>query len=1216
MRRCDPKSTITKLAGLLTVPELQANAIRLEILVHLAAAHCTGRSCPNRNVIARWINKHLGSTPIAAREDPVEDVFVTNVGTPEGNFLLFQNQWEQSDYFLQTVIDVLGSSAVPHKCQRLLVPSRALLALSDCVAKRLGLQRWNSKLSFPQGIVSLPSKAQMNNGARAVTFTSHDLKILGIDQKILESFVLRSQDKHALSSDTIGHSSLERRPLIELDGDLVLALPHAVSPAIRRFVITELWRLNCLSEFSRTLATHQFSQVSDFGLLGVKGHAEAIPVHVQPTRKAPSFHSVVFRYDIGKYINVVLLHDHMDRLRVHGLASFIKYPEQQRMALEEYITRVAQHCRSLPGFTGGVTLLVNGGLGSGFASGLKSDTDDWRFSAIQIPHLLMLASELHRPLIHYLRFLEHRDKVVRKGAHILSIGGDYNLYCYWKESDFRLTPADWSLQPGSLFVVPTNSVLPVRQEIRTLMDRHVLQTTDGSNVPVMRLGVGTPFKSLQDHPVYASLSHLAAGQLGGAVETSRGTSWLLIKTRHNSKSVRHFLYQMWTGFISLYRKLVLEIDTRYPDVIKRPVAVQLDFDDVILPEHYDESMVGDGVGKPEIKIDLDKNTADVRFPSDLLAYFRHPENTGERLVLRSITKAIMGIYHPKTIDESSIDALVGSVLDHSGIRIFHVFRTYDAVEWLLNRQKQDPNLFAYENFNFCKLGLSEGCTRRLPGNTIDTKAECNAFLHCIVGKVIDRLRERLRRLSRVSVIRMGIEMHESAIQDRVHWRRTAQAILALYAQSDDVHAIAQDRESDRTAVSVAARTILEMAICDCPSSGGRDVAQWDFDELIAEAWHLVEVATDSDAIYRDLTDPRIELHANGEYTPDRSFQRTVIKPFMEAYHREGFEEAAQKYSELYRNGAPVAGKRADEVLAAEFISAFRTEYGLTPDDVLVGLERLMSLAVERESVVVGTTLGNVKAELTANRGSTSDACEAFIRTFSICHRPEWDKAPLGFKQKELYPWRFRRRLSCAFRPVFVFGARDSDSVLFGAGSLRRRCMFLMERTEAGHLPQDFFETREMKQYIGAVNNERGHAFARSVAEEMRENGWNARSEVQMVELGASVELGDVDVLAWKTNGDIRLIECKRLQLARTVAEIAEICRRFQGEAKDELAKHVQRVEWIGANPKCLQRIVGFVPERSCVDDRLVTNTHVPMTYLGSLPISADKIGTLGWSMRE
>lgn len=169
---------------------------------------------------------------------------------------------------------------------------------------------------------------------------------------------------------------------------------------------------------------------------------------------------------------------------------------------------------------------------------------------------------------------------------------------------------------------------------------------------------------------------------------------------------------------------------------------------------------------------------------------------------------------------------------------------------------------------------------------------------------------------------------------------------------------------------------------------------------------------------------------------------------------------------------------------------------------------------------------------------------------------------------------------------------------------------MLERAEGGLLPQEFFISQEMKRYIGMVNSERGHAFARTVADQLRQGGWEARNEVQMTELGGTAEYGDIDVLAWKHIGEIQLIECKRLQLARTVAEIAEICRRFRGEAKDDLDKHVRRIKWIKTNPTSLQRIVGFVPEPDNIDYRLITNTHVPMMYLTSLPIEAGKIRPL------
>ena len=276
----------------------------------------------------------------------------------------------------------------------------------------------------------------------------------------------------------------------------------------------------------------------------------------------------------------------------------------------------------------------------------------------------------------------------------------------------------------------------------------------------------------------------------------------------------------------------------------------------------------------------------------------------------------------------------------------------------------------------------------------------------------------------------------------------------------------------------------------------------------------------------------------------------------------------------------------------------------------MGFGELIDLAVEHDNIIVETTLGNIKDRLISNRGLSVHAIEAFINTFGTFHRPAWDTPPQGFKGKDIYPWRLNRRLSVTSRPILIFGYQDKDKVLFGVGTLKLGVVILLDRLEQGRLPQDFFTSAEMKQYIGTVNDERGHAFAQLVAEQLSKKGWQVRNEVQMTQLGASAQLGDVDVLAWKPSGKIQIIECKRLRLARSVAEVAEICRRFRGEAKDELGKHVRRINWIKANPKGLQSIIGFVPNPARIDDRLVTNTHVPMTYLTSLPIEAKKIGPL------
>ena len=355
-------------------------------------------------------------------------------------------------------------------------------------------------------------------------------------------------------------------------------------------------------------------------------------------------------------------------------------------------------------------------------------------------------------------------------------------------------------------------------------------------------------------------------------------------------------------------------------------------------------------------------------------------------------------------------------------------------------------------------------------------------MHNAVDKIWHQLRELLQRFDRTSVIYKAFELSENIIQDRDQWRRTAQAILSLYKPEEDVFLVAQDRESARANVSIAARTILEMAICECPEEGGRALSRWGLDDLLAKAALLIEVAADSDAISNDLAEPQIHLHRNGEYTIDRGFLDTIIRPFYTAYFHEEFEGMAKDYDELYKFKTLNERVPVRDVFGDDFVSAFYAEFDLTPDEAIDGFVGLMKLAAERDSIVLEATLGDLKSKLTSVCRFSPDVSKAFINTWSLFHRPEWDKPPYSFSNRDIYPWRFRRRLSLTARPIIIFGNKDSDKAIFGISTLQLGIMYLLDRSARGHLPQEFFTSEEMKKYIGAVNNKMGHAFAQSVAE--------------------------------------------------------------------------------------------------------------------------------------
>jgi hypothetical protein len=96
LKNYSKQHVIALAAGMLTVPKFQANCYRLEILIHLAVANCSGKTKPTRQHIMNWLNRQLGDHA-ALMEDPVEDVFVTNVVTKRGAFRILGGTWEMPD---------------------------------------------------------------------------------------------------------------------------------------------------------------------------------------------------------------------------------------------------------------------------------------------------------------------------------------------------------------------------------------------------------------------------------------------------------------------------------------------------------------------------------------------------------------------------------------------------------------------------------------------------------------------------------------------------------------------------------------------------------------------------------------------------------------------------------------------------------------------------------------------------------------------------------------------------------------------------------------------------------------------------------------------------------------------------------------------------------------------------------------------------------------
>src|SRR4030066_2341661 len=102
----DPLKVAATFGGLLTVPELQSNCLRLEVLAHLALVSGKGHKTPDAKFISSAFSS-AGKPPCGLYEDPAEDMFVTSIETPRGNFRVLEGVWESAGFFLQRVVNIV-----------------------------------------------------------------------------------------------------------------------------------------------------------------------------------------------------------------------------------------------------------------------------------------------------------------------------------------------------------------------------------------------------------------------------------------------------------------------------------------------------------------------------------------------------------------------------------------------------------------------------------------------------------------------------------------------------------------------------------------------------------------------------------------------------------------------------------------------------------------------------------------------------------------------------------------------------------------------------------------------------------------------------------------------------------------------------------------------------------------------------------------------------
>ena len=1199
----DPTVTVPLLAGLLTVPDYQSHCIRLEILVALAVVHCRGRKKAHINQAQRWFLQ-IGESQCVAAEDPAEDVFVSLVHDDHGDYRLFEGIWEGAGFYTQRVLDVVAAMPDKGRFGEIKRSVRALLVISDMLCGKAGLQRYQRGSDERHSALSSRKLPGYKTLTSRVTVTFAELDGRGIEPSDLEPFLFHPHMKQDLPAQHIGCSHLDRYPLImQADTHLIVALPSALSVAMRDYVITSMIEGGLAEQFDHILAKTYAKLFADTPLLGG-------PMRSPVYWKQPGAHhwsSFACEVDEGYYISYHLF---LPSVQMHvngGFKSNYDVEDALVATLQKSIDDVVR-LTSQPNFKKGMVILVGCGWGKGCVMrGIKFDHPKWRFESVFAADLVRLSWLSGMTPNYFWRFHDGLDAVTKAGVEIVNPNGILNLIGWVRSNHGQFVPHEHlyeyfpemeriSPHRPLMLPLPTNLLREVRADADRGYDRHRAADNTGTWHGVQHLSLTPFFDSESRRRVYVSMDDVHNGTLTSVYE---GTLRLWISVVTPNMTEREVTYRLWEMANEWLHRIGTALDA-HAGVVTDALTfkVYVEFCDADLPRHVSAlPVLEDLTPLCTIETHSEPNACKAVFGFGFLSGFSIAENVAERLFVRHLVRAFLHLLGMENSDREA-EAIEALVVQNNEARNFHIFHARKFMNHVSDTLPNELITLDPIDAAAINVGLGWRAIGDDQGNRIEGQEECNRLLKKIVDVLLDDLIKALAAFNRLSTLQRLVANAEKASAEKDHWKMTSAAMLGLHGHDSGTLDCVVEQISKFNGAGIASRMLTEIALCVCPLEGGAQLSNMEMSRLLACAALVIRYGNSSNATYYNALAPEIAISPLGGILFRDKFGQLVVAPMLSRMAGDKFVAEAPLQKNNYTAPKIVAETQGN--ISGEFRDIWKREMGFDLNEGRRIIDALEDKGIADHKAIFEITQSEY-FQLVCSDSVPKGSAERFLSQFSLSTRLQWKTPPNGFARKDIYPWGYGRRLSFRARPILQVENSDDPRLLIAPAALRTGFVYVLDGAYNGRLDRSFFCTKEMRDtWLGKARE--GHSFNAEVARALKDAGWHVQENIGLPEiLNCPIERnwGDVDVLAWKPDrSEVLVIECKDLSPTRNDSEIAALLSDYQGvevdgEA-DKLKKHLNRVSLLQDSREQLQRFTHT--QQLQIVSCLVCSGVVPMQY--------------------
>lgn len=1202
---CSLEHCLTIFGSMLTFPEFQSNACRLNVLVHLAFLCAKGKARPTQAQVVAWFNQ-LDNGTCGWQEDPAEDVFLSTITVKSGDYRLFEGNAEGNSFQTQLFVAILDDMPDNGSYRPLKAAVTSLLRLSDELVERTGVPVYSVGNATPASKIKKPDSRTWSELRKRASFTFDELERLGINPNSLSPFLIGSGDLKNLFAYCPGHSPLNFKPIYPTRNGLIVFQPGLIGIAIRCLLITSCTTAGMEVSLHKALANAYEMHFSNESFLG--SSAPSLEMHGYDSFYASQ---VVKEIDPGRYLHLLFFVDGFEDFESGGFIG-INPVEKISDFVKKSVGNVHKTHLTKDGFREGLTLVIGCGWGRAVSLYLGENPAGWRVEVIPAHDATTLSRTPSFQCLDFLRVHDASDALIKLNIELMNASGFLNLFAWMMGNNGHIIPHekmgdDLHNESGQAFFnIPQNCNLRLRHAAYLAADLRTLPRPDGS-IAKLRRAHGVPRYGTEElSPFYADIAALEKRVFRSVYIGKRGIFWAEANTSSGlDVEIRFQLADMtmhWSELVFKYfdeRKCTND-DTR--------ASCCFHFLDDKMPDGDDPIPNAEKVSALTERRDKDANatvTFDVK--KGFISAGRRSDNLGERSIVKAIVESCFAALS-ETPDRNEINATVNAVVKTDNARHFHVFSVPQLRDYI--REDLPDNVQIIERMDDAntRLGLGWLCRNPSEGRDIEGLDKCKNYLRKLVDGLIQKFKASVARFDKRILVEKLLRNHEALLAEIDTWNRTYGAVEALSTDSSLATSETIRQIGNFNAASMSSRIAIEAAVCESPLQGGLKPGQYDIAQMLAYASLIHHTGGYSEAMIAGMMSPEIKISPAGEVMMNHDFSSEVIQPFGVSFQTNSLRRAAQKYTENYASTTDEkAGSQAKETPSdhdRQFEEAWDDEYGFTLESLQVFVSGIDSLLVTDRKAVLHLKMSNLIERLCIETKLSSKVLEACIQAFSLTPREKWDVAPNGYMSSAWFPWKFQRQLSLVTRPIVQLENTDDPECLIAPAMIIMHVAKFVSDAREGALDQQMFKQNGlMFRWIGTVNGDQGEAFNEQVAAKFLTTGWNAQanlSDGQILNRKKNPAFGDVDVLAWdKKQKRVLVVECKDLSFDKTIGEIARRLAKYKGVIKangkrDDLKRHLDRCEDIEANIVELSQFVGFDVER--VERVLMFSQSTPIQF--------------------